>query len=299
MSPAAALFLCLVYCRLIVDCVVCRINAYGRGPGFEPGAFGGAWTLATSVQFAARGVSRVFHWGVADAAKLDSAGHSLYWANGWVMAAARKIGCMAANVSVLTTAVSDTLAQQSYGASAPTGDVCANTTASGIGGPLSNSTGGVGLLIAVFSQRKDCSNRTTVSVTFQCPASKSPARVQLMVLNETTSVYGQIHRHARNEGWLSFPDDGEIYPLLGPAVSMLTPAGLAGVKASAPHWLEMQRQLFTMRDLDGEGDNVRVVRNGGGDGVCALEFRASPPAVIALRVEFSEQDREGVISKAV
>ena len=116
------------------------LNGYSRGPSFEPGAFGGAWTLATCVEFAAEGIDRVFHWNIGagvggydPASSLDAAGHMLYFGNAWVMAAARKLfgGSKAANtISVLQAAPSpstsvatvDTLARRSE---EEVGDVCA------------------------------------------------------------------------------------------------------------------------------------------------------------------------------
>ena len=78
------------------------------------------------------------------------------------------------------------------------------------------------------------------------------------VLNQTTSVYDQIRRHAaRNEGWLNY-DDGEVYPL----GTMLTATGLAGVTALAPHWLAEQVTAFTPRDADAQ-DGVTVTCEGG------------------------------------
>lgn len=46
----------------------------------EPGAFGAAWTVATSAVIAAKGVSRAFHW-----ANHDNVGNTtrLYYGNAW------------------------------------------------------------------------------------------------------------------------------------------------------------------------------------------------------------------------
>jgi hypothetical protein len=247
------------------------INGYGRGPTFEPGAYGGAWMLASSVQFAAQGIDRVFHWGIDEA--FGSDGHHLYYANAWVMAAARKLfgASSAANISVLVTPGGDAAGRQTPAVAVahphPHPQVekdegqevatCGSTTtASGVGGMLAaraaaggNAAQGIGLLVSLFNQRKDCTNETTVSVTFQCPTPSaceseggsrgegegggvaedgSAPRVRLMRLNHTTSVYGQILRHAgQHEGWLNH-QDGEIYPLGGQqADAMLTLTGLA------------------------------------------------------------------------
>lgn len=266
------------------------INGHRRGPTFEPGAYGGAWTLASSVQLAAQGVDRVFHWGCDENFSED--GHHIYYGNAWVMASARKLfgPSSAANVSVLV-APGDAPDGQTLAVSKQAGemsaDVCASTTtASGVGGPLRNGTG-IGLLVSVFSQRKDCTAATTVSVAFQCPTPSAcgegaaPA-VRIMVLNHTTSVYGQILRAAGDhEGWLRY-DDGEAYPLGGaPANSMLTPTGLAGIKERATHWLRQQTGVFTPREM-AVSDRVTVTCSGGG---CTATIVASPPSVHALFVE--------------
>ena len=97
----------------------------------------------------------MFHWGTGDFGRggFDAEGHTLWWANAWVMAAARKLlGPASANVSVLLATAADgggvsarpaaTLARRSSDGDEqhPT-DVCANITASGIGGPLPTGTG--------------------------------------------------------------------------------------------------------------------------------------------------------------
>jgi hypothetical protein len=178
----------------------------------------------------------------------------------------------------------------------------ATTTASGIGGLLApkrdkidinTGTGpnahaakpGIGLLVSVFNRRKDCDDETTVRVGFQCPetaacghlidAAKS---VSLMVLNHTSSVYGQILQHARgHEGWLSY-SDGEVYPLAGPHAKMLTPTGMAGVVANSQRWLGQQSKLFTPR-LAQVSDGVNL--NCSGDW-CTVTLVTKPPSVYAL-----------------
>lgn len=83
-----------------------------HGISFEPGAFGGAWTLAACVEFAAQGVDRVFHWDIGAGTggydvsnALDPNGHMLFFSNAWVIAAARKLFGPSADslVSILTT----------------------------------------------------------------------------------------------------------------------------------------------------------------------------------------------------
>ena len=275
------------------------LNGHGRGPSFEPGAFGAAWTLASCIEFAAQGIERVFHWNIGagvggyDSTRyaIDAAGHVLYFGNAWVMAAARKLfgGSKEATVSVLEVVGGDaddrTLARRRRhrAGSSDGGGVCANTTASGIGGLLSSSGGGIGLLLNVFSQRKDCNASVTVSVAFQCTACESATktsspRVQVMILNHTTSVFDQILRHASISD-LAYPGDGEVYPL----DIMLTAEGFAGVKAKSAHWLAMQEAVFTQRDVDAVGDGVNVTCDGGG--ACTLEVTgASPPSTYAVWV---------------
>jgi hypothetical protein len=253
-----------------------------HGISFEPGAFGGAWTLASCIEFAALGIDRVFHWNIGAGnggydtrQSVDAAGHMLWFGNAWVMAAALKLfgPSPAAKVSVMVAhRKQDTLARHTEG----NGGVCTNTTtASGIGGPLPHGTG-VGLLLSVLSPRKDCSDPVEVSIAFEFAEDERAPGLQVMVLNRSTSVYDQIHRHAaRNEGWLNY-DDGEVYQL----GTMLTPAGLAGVKALAPHWLAQQAAAFTPRDLDAQ-DGVSVACAGGS---CTLSLIASPPSTYAVWV---------------
>lgn len=258
------------------------VNAHGRGPTYEPGAFGGAWTLASCVEFAARGIDRVFHWDIgfhwARRRGFDGAGHSLFYANAWVMAAARKLfgpSATARRVSVLVVPPGggrgETLARTAGG-----GGACGNTSASGIGGALPDEAG-VGLLLSVFSPRKDCAEPASVSVSFDCASCVETPDVRLMVLNRTTSVYDQVQRRAaRDEGWLQH-DDGEVYPL----PMMLTAAGLAGIQDTAPHWLAQQRAVFTPRGLAAtDGVSLRC-----GAGRCALSLVAAPPSTFAVWVQ--------------
>ena len=94
----------------------------------------------------------------------------------------------------------------------------------------------------------------------------------------TWALYRCCHcfRHgARNKGWLAYTD-GEIYGLS----TMLTPAGLASVKASAPHWLAQQEAVFTPRDLNAQ-DGVSVTCTGK---MCRLSVVASPPSTYAVWV---------------
>lgn len=282
-------------------------NGYGRGPTYEPGAYGGAWTLASCVQFAAHGIDRVFHW--EDSEKLTAAGDSLYFSSAWVMVAARRLfgTSSTANVSVLVAPNGaggrgrpPTLAMlpqkiESTGlvGSSPCSMM---TSASGIGGLLGLATdgsagaekSGIGLLVSVFNRRKDCTDETSVRVSFQCPATITCAQsvgakgtVRVMILNHTSSVYEQIMQDAgEHEGWLSY-GDGEIYPLAGPTkASMLTPTGMLGVTAKAQHWLSQQSKLFTPRLLDAS-DGVTVECS---DDACTLTLVAKPPSVYAVFV---------------
>jgi len=273
-------------------------NGHHHGASFEPGAFGGAWTLATCIEFASQGIDRVFHWNIGagtggygqEASSIDSAGHKLYFGNAWVMAAARKLfgSSKLANVSILVDASAattgsesvstNTLARQLQGKIVSTG-ACANTTASGIGGP--SSTAGVGLLLNIFSQRKDCSDSVDVELAFVCAACISEPQVEIMVLNHTTSVYEQILKYAASQkGWLAY-DDGEVYPLN----MMLTPKGVSGVKAQAPHWLAQQQAVFTPRlAVASDGVSVACTNEGG----CTLKVTgASPPSTYAIWVNAS------------
>ena len=296
------------------------INGYGRGPTYEPGAYGGAWMLASSVQFAAHGINRVFHW--SDSEQLTVNGGNLYFSNAWVMVAARRLfgTSSAQNVSVLF--VSDSIVgarglslrhpatlagfQQPVLTTQNNKRVdpsyCATTTtASGIGGLLApesdktdiiagtqaNANGakpGIGLLVSVFNQRKDCTDETTVRVDFPCPETATcghrmnATSVSLMVLNHTSSIYEQILQDARGqEGWLSY-GDGEVYPLAGPNTKMLTPKGMAGIVANAHQWLDQQSKLFTPR-LANDSDGVVVSCSGD---MCTVTLVTKPPSVHAL-----------------
>ena len=165
-----------------------------HGISFEPGAFGGAWTLATCVELAALGIDRVFHWDIGagtggyDARQsVDAAGHVLFFSNAWVMAAARKLfgPSPAAKVSVLAAPTAQDAAR------GPASSGCsATTTASGIGGALPGGGAGVGLLLSVFNPQKSCCDPVAVSATFERAGlgGGTPA-LQVMVLNQTTSVY--------------------------------------------------------------------------------------------------------------
>ena len=165
------------------------------------------------------------------------------------------------------------------------GGACGNTTASGIAGALPNETG-VGLLLNVFSQRKDCADPAAVSVSFECSACAETPEVRLMVLNQTTSVYDQVRRHAaRNEGWLQH-DDGEVYPL----PMMLTPAGMAGIKGTAPHWLAQQQAVFSPRALEAT-DGVSLKCASGG---CTLSLVAAPPSTFAVWVKTDDAGAAGL-----
>ena len=129
----------------------------------------------------------MFHWdigagtgGYDSSRSLDAAGHSLYFGNAWVMAAARKLfgGSPQADLAVLVApgGPSDTLARGTEGSVGT--DACGNTTASGVGGVLENNSG-VGLLVNVFSHRKDCIDPAAVSVAFECAACEE-TRVQIV-----------------------------------------------------------------------------------------------------------------------
>eukprot|EP01043_Picozoa_sp_COSAG02_P004040 COSAG02_NODE_102_length_36716_cov_233.851025_20_plen_265_part_00 len=262
------------------------------------------------MQFAAQGIDRVFHWDINEHQPLTPHGDNLFYANAFVMAAARKLFGVSptANVSVLAA---DGVTGTHVGrvpalamlenAETTTGTPSCNatTSASGIGGMLvlSNSTtyqgagksgSGIGFLISVFNRRKDCTNETTVQVRFRCPTTGAcgpsmgtSGTVRLMVLNHTTSVYGQILQDARrHRGWLSYGDD-EIYPLRGPYSSLLTATGLAGVKDNARYWLAQQSRLFTPR-ISSNSDGVHVHCSGD---ACTLTLVTSPPSVHALFID--------------
>ena len=66
---------------------------------------------------------------------------------------------------------------------------------------------------------------------------------------------------------------------------MLTPKGVSGVKAQAPHWLAQQQAVFTPRlAVASDGVSVACTNEGG----CTLKVTgASPPSTYAIWVNAS------------
>ena len=247
----------------------------------QPGAWGGAWTLMSSVQFALQGIERAFHWGFGD--RYFANGRSicpkpltrcgLYGGNIWVAAAAgRLFGGDNATVLEAENRTNGTSAR------APNDG---GVTASGIGGWDADG-GELRLLITIFDPRKDHHTPAKVSVSFDQPSawSSQPPRLmrRAMLLNETTSVYDAIRRNASAAGTLRNSSDPNVYALK----KMLTASGLAATKSAGERWLAMQNATFSPSPWTNttEDDEWQVACDSRSS--CTVSFVAAPPAVVAL-----------------
>ena len=130
-------------------------------------------------------------------------------------------------------------------------------------------------------------------------------RARALVYNNETSVHDAIRREAAvHDGWLaSNGTDPNTYPL----GTMLTAAGLAGVKAQAQRWLAMQHATFTPPDwvLLAPDDAFHVSCGGGksnsgktgtstsaANELCQVEFMAAPPTTVGLWIAPAETETE-------
>jgi hypothetical protein len=211
----------------------------------EPGAFGAAWTLSSSVALAAGGVERAYHWGYGDrnfandngacAAPLTPCG--LYGGNIWIAAAAGHLFGGNGTATVLANH-SNPLAASPQG----------SPTASGIGGW--SPEGELRLLVSAFSTQDD-HPPVGVSLQFDRPTawppnpsgSTSPRGLQYrtMRLTKANSVYDRIFAEAKANGTLQNGTDPNVYTLK----TMLSVEGRANVKANGAAWLELQRDAYT------------------------------------------------------
>merc|ERR1712166_186648 len=252
----------------------------------QPGSWGGAWTLMSSVQFALRGIERAYHWGYGDRnfgngktvcpEPLSKCG--LYGGNMWVAAAA---GHLFGNGTATVLA-----------------NVSASRGTRKDGGVVASGIGGWGnrmellLLVSVFSADKDEHTPAQVTVTFDRPAQWGsvgselpPMQTRSMVLNTNSSVYDTIHREASASHTLAVPDDPNVYQL----GKMLTTDGLSAVKSESERWLAMQRAMYTPSSWTPVETNNNHIGSDGGwmlsceDGkLCSATLIAPPPTVSAV-----------------
>lgn len=152
----------------------CLGNEAGRISN-EPGSFGAAWVLATSVEFVARGVEKIFHWD--SFSHLDSAGSvHLAHANLWLAAIGHRFR------DGIVSVMQPQAAQAAKGtAAAARVRVHANAdgepelTASGFGVymPANGSNAGfssVALISAVFTPDRTFRQPASVKFSFACPS---------------------------------------------------------------------------------------------------------------------------------
>ena len=255
-------------------------NKLGRVDS-QPGAWGGAWTLASSIQLARSGIERAFHWGYGDrsfgngrtiCAKLLSP-CGLYGGNIWTAAAAGHLFA-AGNATILH----QENGTNSTPARAPDDG---GVSASGIGGW--GAGGELRLLVTLFDPRKDRHDLARVAVTFDRPAewSRRPRlSFRTILLNQSTSVYDAIFRNASAAGILLNASDPNVYTLK----HMLTKAGVASTEAAAERWLTMQNSTFSPSEWsDVAEDNALVVNcDDAAAGECSVMFVTTPPTVVAL-----------------
>eukprot|EP00041_Stephanoeca_diplocostata_P021118 m.485891 g.485891 ORF g.485891 m.485891 type:complete len:349 (+) comp21739_c0_seq3:1824-2870(+) len=266
-------------------------NAYTRVSA-EPGAFGGAWTVASSIQAAANGVSRVFHWKLFDNVDTpvnstpNSTQRRLYYSNAFVAAAARKVFADADHAQILQTESAETLAK-------PTGSTMrspGNLSASAMGAWSQDATI-FSLMASVFATHKNASAQTVSKFRFSCgtvaertgraaaDACEGSYGATGLYLTRERSPYDVILQEAQQNNWTRF-NDGEVYSLGG----MLNSAGQAALPQRAARYLGLQRDLFTPSQLP--TDVVHVECSAGN---CELSLTATPPTVIAVRIDVTRR----------
>ena len=256
-------------------------NAHGRSSP-EPGAFGGAWTLATSTRAAALGVTRAFHWDIFE----EFGGARLYFSSAWLSTAMCRLFGSAPQRR-------PTLGEQAAvrvlaGGTATTPEAGGETTASGVAGITGNGSS-VGLLVGLFNPDKQHAGPAVeAKVSFPCPVAdclEKPPAVRVWLLNKSTSTYDSLRRHAKAAGWLA-NDDGEVYRALSVPgkPGMLSQAGQVEAERRASDYFELQRRLFSPGG--GEQRGVRVRCTAGGDG-CVAHLVARPPTIWAVSVDWA------------
>ena len=262
-------------------------NSEGR-VSEEPGCFGGAWKLASSVQAASRGLSRAFHWGIDDG--IGREGRRLFYSSAFVPAAARKLfGDLPA--ATILTSVSDTtetlpevqsecgrISVSGVGAVLPAGTARNLSTLSAM---VSSPT--VGMLVSVFAINKSCHDPVNVSVTFVLPPHGNHLQatrelsVWTMVLDADSSPFEALRREAAAMGWLKY-DDGLMYGI----GDLLSAEGKTALHRNASRYLDMQTRLFTPSPVE-DGSVVTQCGATRQDGTpCTVNFISQAPVVRAL-----------------
>lgn len=254
----------------------------------DPGAFGAAWMLATSVAHATGArVERGFHWGLgfdgfahddgACSSAVSATPCHLYKGTAWVQAQAGHLfGDDEAVVLEATRPGSNKSSTQ-------------GTSADGLGGW---SPGGhqLRLLITAFSPYKTDADEVQVRVAFSASAHWSSGglgsrslQMRTSTLNSTTASYNVLYREAKEKGWLVNSTDPNVYRLS----HMLTREGkTALVEQRGAAYLAMQRELFAASGWRDADSAVKCDDAGS----CLLSLRAAPPSVVAVWVRLAPSE---------
>eukprot|EP00038_Savillea_parva_P016348 m.224171 g.224171 ORF g.224171 m.224171 type:complete len:523 (-) comp34078_c0_seq1:56-1624(-) len=254
-------------------------NAQGRiSP--EPGAFGGAWTLATSTTAAQHGVSRAFHWANHDNIGPGNASTRLYYSNAWLSAMMGHL--FGTNTSAGSLYVLEPTVSSDDPIAVETTENIEPTQAYGVGGPAAVSAGqdGLGFLVTLFSADKHNHAPAAATVTFPCGTS-GDLSVTARVLNTSTGTYDVLRADAAQRGWLAYPTDDEVYQVS----LMLNTAGKAalGTASGSAMYRDVQARVFAPVP-NATAAGVTVSRSSSVTAQCALHITASPPAVLAVSV---------------
>jgi len=254
----------------------------------DPGAFGAAWTLASSVQFALAGIERAYHWGTGDrnfanddglcSTSISPTKCNLYNGNSWLQATAAKY--FGADAGRTTTVLQ-----------APSFEKGA-TSVSGIAGwSYQNGTGDSEFcsLISVFAPEANQSNPVEVKLQFSLSqlSVTHAVKIKTTVFNRTTSTYDAIYRKAKTHDesspldskWLAHPGSSDIYGL----GEMLTTSGRHNIQDMyGADFLATQRSLFDT----GEWQSVGSDQVSCSSKTCHLTFIAAPPSVTGTCLTF-------------
>jgi hypothetical protein len=270
----------------------------------DPGVFGGAWMLATSVAHAQAGVERGFHWHYGElsfahdekecSSAVSASPCSLYKGTAWVQAQAAHLFDNGTTATVLEAVSPGSNATASHAEtdSRPAADV---TSVDGIGGWDGDE---LRLLVTAFNPRHKTSDgeMESVTVAFEQPLSwaeaeattttsstsnsSSNSRLQLRVatLNRSTSTFDQIWVDGKANGWLTDASDPNVYPLSLSATNMLTREGKKALEQeSGASLLAMQRKTFAPSPWRDAGANIVCHK-----GNCTLFMEMKPPSVVAI-----------------
>ena len=245
----------------------------------DPGAFGAAWMLATSVAHAVAGLERAFHWGTGEpkfshdedkcSASVSATPCGLYKGTAWVQAQAGHL--FGQDDAVVLLPVSP-----GSNASTKTG-----VSADGIGG-WSEDGKELRLLLTAFSPQKlNDPKPVRVMVHFNRSAqwAGSPhLQFRSARLNTTTAAYNEIYREAKQNGWLRRPDDPNVYRLS----TMLTSEGAKALVARrGPYFLSWQRRSFAGSAWQDVSPSLVSCDD---TGACAVSVVMAPPTVLAMWV---------------